>query len=400
MMHILLMVLSFFIFYVHADTDTKKRIFILHSYSQEYKWTKLQHENFVASLEASVSSPLEISTEYLDTKRLKFKDEYQSFFLHYLQDKYKAYRPDVIYVTDDNALKFFLNHKNALFENTPLFFSGVNDLTLAPVLDPNKFVGVYETKDLEPNIELIDHFSPQTRDVWIVGDASTTYHSIEDDIKKKIYKFPKYTFHFVSSDNIEDVISQLPKVPKSFVLLTTIGDLRDHHGNNLTLKQSIRLLKHNPHLIVCSMEDAYMVDGVVGGFVASGSKQGSVAAGLVARYFHGEPIRTIHSIIKSPNVYMFNRHEVMKARLILSEYTARNAIILNEKENFFEKYQHLILNAVFILFILFLLFLISVYFIAAQKKAHLQTVEGELAETSAELSKMKEKLALLEHPDE
>ncbi|MFH0708921.1 MAG: diguanylate cyclase [Pseudomonadota bacterium] len=385
----------FFTFALNADTQSKKRIFILHSYAQEYEWTKLQHLKFVSSLEESLSFPLEISTEYLDTKRLKFDEEYQSFFLHYLQKKYNEYNPDVIYVTDDNALTFFSNHQKALFVGKPIFFSGINNLFLLSSLDPKKFTGVYETKDIEPNIELIKQFSPQTRDIWIVGDRSTTYQAIESDIKKKIHHFPKYTFHFLSTDKIDEIMQQLPKTPKSFVLLTTIGGWSDQSGRILTLKESINTLKSNKHLILCSMEDAYLLGGVVGGFVTSGANQGLEAAKLATRYFSGEPLSSIHSIIKSPNGYIFDRRALIESRLILSEYTARNAIILNEKKNFFEQHQEMILNTLFIVMTLFLIFLIIVYFVALQKKSHLHQVESELDECSTELLVLKEKLALM-----
>lgn len=389
------LMILFFAFVLNANNQGKKRIFILHSYSQEYEWTSLQHQKFVASLEESLSFPLEISTEYLDTKRLKFDQAYQSFFLHYLQEKYKEYNPDVIYVTDDNALTFFSNHQKTLFVGKPIFFSGINNLSLVSSLDSNKFAGVYETKDIEPNIELIKQFSPQTRDIWIVGDRSTTYQSIELDIKKKIHHFPKYTFHFLSSDNIDDIMKQLPITPKSFVLLTTIGGWSDHSGRNLTLKESIHTLKNNRHLILCSMEDAYLVGGVVGGFVTSGAKQGVESAKLVTRYFSGEPLSSIHSIIKSPNGYIFDRRALIESRLILSEYTARNAIVLHEKKNFFEQHQEMILNSLFIFMTLFLIFLIIIYFVALQKKEHLRQVEAELEVSSTELLVVKKKLALM-----
>ena len=394
------LIIVFFAFTLNADTQGKKRIFILHSYAQEYEWTKLQHQKFVASMEESLSLPLEISTEYLDTKRLKFDKSYQTFFLHYLQEKYKEYNPDVIYVTDDNALTFFSNHQKALFVGKPIFFSGINNLSLVSSLDPKKFTGVYETKDIEPNIELIKQFSPQTRDIWIVGDRSTTYQAIESDIKKKIHHFPKYTFHFLSSDKIDDIMEQLPKTPKSFVLLTTIGGWSDHSGRNLTLKESIHTLKSNTHLILCSMEDAYLVGGVVGGFVTSGAKQGFEAAKLVKRYFSGEPLSSIHSIVKSPNGYIFDRRALIESRLILSEYTARNAIVLYEKKNFFEQHQEMILNTLFILMTLFLIFLIIIYFVSLQKKVHLHQVEAELEVCSAELLMVKKKLALMKQQNE
>jgi hypothetical protein len=243
---------------------------------------------------------------------------------------------------------------------------------------------------------LIRQFSPQTRDIWIVGDDSSTYKGIEADIKQKILSYPKYTFHFIASEKIDNVRSQLPNTPKSFVLLTTIGGWHDYNGKNLMPNESIDYLKKNPHLILFSMEDSYMIGGVVGGYVTSGAKQGSEAATLLTHYFSGEAVTHIHSLLKSPNVYMFDRNELVKSRLILSTYTARNAIILHEKKDFFEKYQQIILNTAFILFILFPIFIIVIYFIFMQKNAYLREMEVSLEESSSELSMIKNKLALIE----
>jgi hypothetical protein len=302
MIRILLVFLLFFTFVLNADKTFKKRVFILHSYSQEYSWTKSQNDSFVHTLQTLSPYALDISVEYLDTKRMKFSPEYQTFFLNYLQKKYDGYKPDVIYVTDDNALNFFINNRSLLFSKTPIFFSGINNLSLIHALDENNYTGVYETKEIVPNIELIRQFSPQTREIWIVGDASNTYQSIESDIRTHINSYPKYTFHFLSSNRIEDIATKLPKTPKTFVLLTTIGELSDANGRNLTLKESIKILRENRNLILCSMEDAYVQEGVVGGFVTSGVNQGTFAANLVLSYLNGATLKHIPSII---NVLIF-----------------------------------------------------------------------------------------------
>lgn len=387
---IIFLAVSFFL--LQADTHPKKSIFILHSYSQEYGWTKLQHEGFVDKIEKDSSSALEISVEYLDTKRLAFSKEYQTFFVAYLQKKYKNYQPDAIYVTDDNALNFFVNHSGSLFSDAPLFFSGINNIALSRSLDPHKYAGVYETKDIVPNIELIRQFSPQTRDIWIVGDDSTTYRSIEADIRSQISKYPNHTFHFIASPRIDAIRAKLPKSTKSFVVLTTIGGLSDADGRNLTLQESIARLKQNKNLILCSMEDAYVFGGVIGGYVTSGKLQGERAAELAIRHLNGEPLKDIHSVLKSPNTYMFDRHSLVESRLILSEYTARNAIVLCEDKTFFEKYQGVILNSMFIFFIFFFIFLIIVFFLFIQKNDQLKKLKKELDDTSAELSSAPKRL--------
>lgn len=382
-----------FTFFAYGDSNTKKRIFILHSYSQEYGWTNLQHNGFVKKLESQSPAPLEISVEYLDTKRLTFSDEYQRFFRDYLQQKYKNYSPDAIYVTDDNALKFFLGDSGNLFSGSPLFFSGINDLNLADSLNHEKFKGVFETKDILPNIELIRQFSPQTREIWIVGDDSSTYRSIEKDIKSHIHQYPNHSFHFIASSKIESIEAQLPKSNKSFVLLTTIGGLSDGNGRNLTLQESIGRLKQNKNLILCSMEDAYVFGGVIGGYVTSGTLQGERAADLAIQHLKGIPLKNIHSVVKSPNTYMFDRRSLVDSRLILSQYTARNAIILHEEKTFFDRYQEMILNVMFIALILFFIFLMMIYFVLGAKKNKIKLLENQLDECSSELLELKSKHA-------
>jgi len=367
-------------FSLHGNTSVKKRIFILHSYSQEYEWTKRQNDSFVSELKGNIPAPLNISVEYLDTKRLEFSEEYQKFFLTYLETKYKSYLPDAVYVTDDNALKFFLNQGNRLFRQSPVFFSGINDLSLAKTIDPLRYTGVYETKDIVQNIELIRQFSPQTRDIWILGDDSTTYRSIEADIRKHIVNYPKYTFHFISSAHIHDIIEKLPNTPKSFVLLTTIGGWNDEDGHNLTLKESIEHLTHDPNLMVCSMEDAYVTGGVIGGFVTSGASQGKHAADLVVRYLNGESVKSIRPVVKSPNIYMFDHDALKRSRLILSEYTARDAVILHKEKSFFERFHEVILDVTFITFVLFFVFIVAVIFIIRQKNNRIEKLKIALEE--------------------
>lgn len=382
MAKIFYLLLVAFMFIGYGQSTAKKRIFILHSYSQEYGWTKLQHESFVKNLQNSLHSPMDFSVEYLDTKRTSFTAKYQQFFLSYLQKKFDGYRPDAIYVTDDNALEFFIEHRSELFSGIPVFFSGVNNLSLAETLKKGSYTGVYESKEVVPNIELIRQFSPQTRDIWFVGDDSSTYKSIERDIRNQIDQYPNYTFHFIASPNIDEIIAKLPTSPKSFILLTTIGGLSDSSGRNLTLQESIERLKQNKHLVLCSMEDAYVLGGVIGGYVTSGTLQGEHASQLTTRYLQGTPVEKIESVTKSPNTYMFDRRSLVDSRLVLSEYTARNAIIIHEEKTFFEQHQEMILNGMFIALTLFFIFLIIVYFVIGQKRMEIKALTEQLVELS------------------
>ncbi|MCG7993685.1 MAG: hypothetical protein JAY99_15200 [Candidatus Thiodiazotropha lotti] len=122
------------------------RILIIHSYSQEYPWTKGQHEGFIDGLQKEQPAQTIIKTEYLDSKRTDYNNSYADWFEQYLQIKYQDFRPDVIYVTDDNGLNFGLTHLVNLFPETPLVFSGVNDYSIQEKLDPALQTGVFEKR--------------------------------------------------------------------------------------------------------------------------------------------------------------------------------------------------------------------------------------------------------------
>src|SRR5690606_4799823 len=102
-------------------------VLAVHSYSQEYTWTSLQHRAFVSEFKEGSGLAVVFSTEYLDTKRRLYSPEYAATFSRFLAEKYQHYSPDIIYVTDDDGYLFARDYLSKLYPGVPVFFSGVND---------------------------------------------------------------------------------------------------------------------------------------------------------------------------------------------------------------------------------------------------------------------------------
>lgn len=369
-----LFLILFFIGQNILDANEQKNILLIHSYSQEYAWTKKQHEGFINYLNENIkTASLEISTEYLDTKRVKFTKEYQDEFVKYLNIKYAEYKPDIIYVSDDNALTFMLNNQNSLSFTAPVIFSGINNIELKKVLDEKKFSGIYEIKEIEQNIELIKSFSPQTREIYFLGDNSETYNSIKSSIQTQILKYPNLRFKFISSKKLSEVKSEFQKLPnRSFVLLTTIGAFEEDNAKHSTLDNSIERLSELKNIILLSMEDAYIKHSVIGGYVTDGIKQGSLAAQKAYAILKKTSMKNTDNITNNSNTYIFNRKALLDAKLFLPEYISREAVILNENITFYVKYQKYIINTFFIFLTIILIALILIYFVSRDKKHKLQ----------------------------
>ncbi|MCG7912959.1 MAG: EAL domain-containing protein [Candidatus Thiodiazotropha weberae] len=377
------------------------RILIIHSYSQEYPWTKGQHEGFIDGLQQEQPAQTIIKTEYLDSKRTDYNNSYADWFEQYLQIKYQDFRPDVIYVTDDNGLNFGLTHLVNLFPETPLVFSGVNDYSIQEKLDPALQTGVFEKKEIGPNLELVQQLFGQPDQVFIVGDNSNTYQAIERELRKKLStaQFPKTIF--LADNNIDNITKHLSSVEKPLVLLTTLGAMRDNSGSTLKLNDTIKKIVTSGSEIVISMEDAYLFDGVLGGYVTSGKAQGMSAASLVKAFINGVKITELPPITKSPNEYIFSDPTLQALNLKLPATIANKVTILNPRTGFYGRYKQVIISTIVILFLSLIASLILYTWLTSKKNKKLQQQSELLRLKKEQLSQSEEKYRLLfERPEE
>jgi len=315
------------------------KIFVLHSYHQDYPWTKNEHKGFVESLIKEKNYI--ISTEYLDTKRINFDDEYQEFFANYLQQKYPhpQYIPDIIFCTDDNALTFLRQFKQNVFGDIPVVFSGINNLAIEKELDRQQYTGIFEIKEVTPNLELLKKINPTIKNIIFLGDNSSTHKAIENNIREDIAKkFPTLDFSFVGSNKLSYVINKLKSEQKGIIFLTSIGGMDDDQGFVQPLPKIISSIVGAGDFTIISMEDIYIEEGVLGGYVTSGFFQGKAAALLANKILHGEHLSSIPIGKQGQNVYMFNYSQLQKENIVISTLP-KESIILNKPQTLYSQYK-------------------------------------------------------------
>lgn len=353
-------------------------VFVLHSYSQEYPWTKRQHEGFVDALESRHAAELTIETEYLDTKRHAFTREYAAKFADYLRFKYADFAPRLIYVSDDNALNFALDHLGELFPGVPLFFSGVNDYSVPERFAGRSVTGVFEKKEIAPNLNLLAAMGRESREIVIVGDASGTYRAIEREIRAELEGYPATKARFVASGRIDEILDGLRGYPEGDLFLTTLGRVQAKDGQTLSLRETIRRIVAMRPRVVISMEDGYLFDGVLGGFVTSGVRQGAAAAGLAGRFLAGEGMPPV--ITESPNEYLIDARQLTGHSLRLPPEVARGATLLNQPPSFYQRYRTWLLAALVLMVGLLLLSLATFLLVLSRKNRLIQHRSEAFAE--------------------
>ena len=225
---LLIIVLGYFSPGVQAHESF--RVLAIHAYSQEYPWTKSQHRGFVKELTKNSRVPVNISTEYLDTKRRAYNDEYARQFRRYIQVKYTGYKPNIIYVTDDYGYLFARNYLLKLYPDAPIIFSAVNDYSIIDEIKSLPIRGVFEKKDILRNLDLIHGLDKKNAEIIILGDGSSTYRVIETAIRQQLSKYPDIRVEFIVRNNMEELIEDLVNRRQKYLFLTSIGEIKGHTG--------------------------------------------------------------------------------------------------------------------------------------------------------------------------
>ncbi len=336
-----------------ALANQSTNVLIIHSYSQEYDWTKRQHQGFVSALSQDPLNTPIFSTEYLDTKRVTYDNNYAQTFDNILAQKYQHYQPDLIYVSDDNAMQFALTYLQKRYPKTPLFFSGVNDFALLNRIDKNTSTGTFEKKDIATNLSLVKQLSLSNKVVMLLGDNSSTDKAIAQEAQSILLQYKDIHSTINAFEQLNDAIEAVKQQTNALVILTTIGGWKDNKGQIMPIHQAInQLTKLNVPIL--AMEDGYIVDGVIGGHVTSGFSQGNHTGKMAHAYLTGTSIQQMPPILTSPNELILDVQALTMQHIALPDTLAQNAQLLNPKQSFYQREKSLIIGSIYTLVVLLL----------------------------------------------
>ena len=156
-----------------ATTSKRARLLVLNSYHIGMTWEDRLNEGMLAELRRS-GLEFDVFVEYMDTKRLPRKQLFA--FLKTLYAAKYTTLPNVILATDDNAVDFLLEHRDALFPNVPVVFGGVNTPQKAYGIHAQGFTGITETVDIKGTLDLMLKLHPNLKQVVAIADATSSSH--------------------------------------------------------------------------------------------------------------------------------------------------------------------------------------------------------------------------------
>lgn len=386
----LVLYVSFVLFCAFANVskthaNENPNILILNSYSRDFSWTDDQTMGFIQTFkQTNIDATYFI--EYLDWKNHPSKDnlfEQQEL----LQIKYGTKKLDLIYTTDDAALKFVMEHRRELFQNVPVVFSGVyGTAALALIAGESNVTGVYEKMDTLGTLQMMRTFNPKLKTIYLLGDDTESGLESSRLIEKDICDAnPDLSIKYFYGKNYDTINHELQQLPdNSAVLMASYS--RDAEETTMEPERYVKMFSSNSRVPVYVLYDFEMGSGTVGGSVLSGKSQGIQAGQLGLKILAGEKPFAVAPINIPSNVIMLDYQALKRYGISLDKVPADSQVI-NHPWSFYDEYWQGIWMTISAFFMMMVYILLLMRNIKQRKSA-----ESVLKKSNEELTALYEEV--------
>jgi len=349
-----------------AEDFNKKKVLILNSYHQGYKWS----DDIVSSIQNKMKTfdmSVEFYIEYMDTKRIH-GDGYLEQLYGIYKTKYQHQHFDIIICSDNNAYNFLIKYHEDIFPGTPIVFCGVTYSEAMANKHDEYFTGVYERYDVDDTIELIMKLHPQTRHLYMITDKSPTGILLKSEVEKQVEHFKNLNIIYLDGQYLstEELIASIQELPEDAVLILIIW-LRDKTNQSLDYEYSYSHICKTSLVPVYGLADLMLGLGIIGGKLNSGTQQGKLAAKLAGEVLKGKNPSELPIITENQNRYMFDFYQTRQYGIPESALPA-NSIMINKSFSFYSKHKGIIwLSVIIIVTLAIIIAVLSVNIILRQK---------------------------------
>ncbi|SCY55248.1 PAS domain S-box protein [Desulfoluna spongiiphila] len=283
----------------------KTNVLILNSYENGYAWSDKIVEGIRAVFSESGVS-IELQVEYMDSKRYRGEAVEETLLALY-RHKLTFFRPDIVIASDNNAFRFAVTHRQALFPEVPLVFCGVNNYTPELLQGQAKITGVAESVDISGNINIALKLHPTRNRIVVITDSSATGVAVSSEIRKA---YPdrdrQLRIEFINMANRDNLFQTVRQATDDTIFFF----IPQYSAGDGTFY------------------------GTMGGRMASGRLHGETAAHMALEILSGTPVSELPVSFEAQYSWIFDYNQLKKFNIPMSTLPDE-AEILNMPQPFY-----------------------------------------------------------------
>ncbi|MGY0374043.1 ABC transporter substrate binding protein [Clostridium sp. JNZ J1-5] len=294
-----------------ATESHEKHVLILNSYHKDVQWSDDIVEG-ITSVIKNGEKNINIHIEYMDTKNFHDNGYIDSLYNFY-KTKYKNKKFDVIISTDNSAFDFLSKYSDALFQDTPIVFCGVNYFQDSMIKNRSNITGVVEDISLKETLDIALKLNSNIQNVIVISSNSSTGTAVKKSLDQIIPNYKKQNLNFIFMDdtNFFNSKAKIDELSKNSIALMLSG-YTSYYKDHIHIEDGAGLVLTDYSIPVYASWDCFLNYGVVGGKVISGKNTGEIAGKLAYRVLHGEKPSNIEIIKKNDSKYIFDYKQLKR----------------------------------------------------------------------------------------
>ena len=362
------------------------KVLIVHSYAQDYAWTRDLHAGIVSVLDdPSVAARWRV--EHMDAKHHD-SPEYHALLLDLFREKFSGERFDGVILTDDHALDFVSVHRAELFPGAPMAACGINDLKSVPP-DAAGMNIIVETVAHIETLEAALAQNPGTRTIHVMIDGTLTGKSILRDFLEQAGALAGRVEINVLPPMTREELVGFARERAAGELIYLLVYFQDAAGEVFTAQDIPKAVAAASPVPVYVAWDFQLGTGVVGGCVTSAFGHGHKAAQTLLDRLAGKNPPLNYTGVQEVNRHTYDYGVLQRFAIPLSALP-EGADVLNRPLSYYEQHRAVIIWAVVVVAVLGVIIALLVLNVLKQRRinASAQEIMGlnrEMIETQRDM---------------
>ncbi|MBW3695867.1 hypothetical protein EK599_09180 [Vibrio sp. T187] len=264
-----------------APLVAAKEMVFIHSYHFAYPWVQEYREGFLGEIDG-----FNIHDFQMDTKRRPVEDF--EGIADEAWDFIQIKKPDVVVVSDDNALKYL--GPRLTKSRIPTFFLGINANPRQYVSMTANISGVLERPLLKRSVHMISKLQPDAKKVKVMMDGAATSHAIlstsfTNKLKQVINGVEVDAYLIDSMEGWREHTKNASEEGYDALIIANYAALKNNQGKHFAMEDVSRWTSSNTPVPLYAFWNYSVGEGkAIGGLAISAVEQGIEAAKQVQRY--------------------------------------------------------------------------------------------------------------------
>jgi signal transduction histidine kinase len=322
-----------------SESVSQKTVLVLHTYGSQSAFRPLFDRALQQSLNHNGFEDAEVYTETLESNRFPGNKQ-ASLFQHYLGQKYRGLKIDLVIAVWNPALNYALEHREELFPNAPI---------LAVVTRPRTFAS-------EANIAQVtagDHFldtanlalklHPGTRRIAVIDGSPESNDDVHAEVARQLgHRSPQVGVEYWANLALVNLIERVQALPDDSVILYVRQTVKAS-TQPITQTESLEQVLAAAKVPVYVGAESLVGRGVVGGVVFKNDTMAELAADTAIRMIRGTPASEM-SVRKGRTSPMFDWRQLRRWNIQLDQLPPNSDVRFREY-TFWEQNRRYIVGA-------------------------------------------------------